>query len=107
MSDDHVLPEADLGHKVAMPMVGFGTWQLRGSAAYEPVRYALEVGYRHLDTATMYRNEAEVGRAIRDSGMDALTFLSPPSCRPARPTGPRPRSTRACGTSARTTWTCG
>jgi diketogulonate reductase-like aldo/keto reductase len=70
MSDDQVLAEADLGHKVAMPMVGFGTWQLRGSAAYEPVRYALEAGYRHLDTATMYRNEAEVGRAIRDSGVD-------------------------------------
>ena len=70
MSDDQVPAEVDLGHKVAMPMVGFGTWRLRGSAAYEPVRYALEVGYRHLDTATMYRNEAEVGRAIRDSGVD-------------------------------------
>ena len=70
MSDDQVPAEVDLGHQVAMPMVGFGTWQLRGSAAYEPVRYALEVGYRHLDTATMYRNEAEVGRAIRDSGVD-------------------------------------
>ena len=44
MSDDQVPAEVDLGHKVAMPMVGFGTWQLRGSAAYEPVRYALEEG---------------------------------------------------------------
>lgn len=53
----------------ALPLVGFGTWQLRGKQAYEAVRYALEVGYRHLDTATMYGNEAEVGRALRDSGV--------------------------------------
>ncbi len=52
-----------------MPLVGFGTWQLRGRSAYESVRYALEIGYRHLDTATMYGNEAEVGRAVRDSGV--------------------------------------
>jgi 2,5-diketo-D-gluconate reductase A len=53
----------------AMPLVGFGTWQLRGGRAYEAIRYALEVGYRHIDTATMYGNEAEVGRALRDSGV--------------------------------------
>jgi 2,5-diketo-D-gluconate reductase A len=60
----------DLGGGVTMPMVGFGTWRLRGTPAYEAVRYALEVGYRHLDTATIYQNEAEVGRAVRDSGLD-------------------------------------
>ncbi|GAA5086443.1 diketogulonate reductase-like aldo/keto reductase [Thermocatellispora tengchongensis] len=53
-----------------MPMLGFGTWQLRGRQAYEAVRTALELGYRHIDTATMYGNEAEVGRALRDSGLD-------------------------------------
>lgn len=52
-----------------MPMLGFGTWQLSGRHAYESVRAALDVGYRHLDTATMYANEAEVGRAVRDSGI--------------------------------------
>jgi diketogulonate reductase-like aldo/keto reductase len=52
-----------------MPIVGFGTWQMSGRQAYEAVRYALEVGYRHIDTATMYGNEAEVGRALRDSGV--------------------------------------
>lgn len=51
-------------------MVGFGTWQLRGRQAREAVRAALAAGYRHLDTATMYGNEAEVGRAIADSGLD-------------------------------------
>jgi 2,5-diketo-D-gluconate reductase A len=70
MSDDQVLAGADLGRGVTMPMVGFGTWRLRGSTAYESVKYALQAGYRHLDTATMYGNETEVGRAIRDSGVD-------------------------------------
>lgn len=53
----------------AMPLLGFGTWRLRGETAYRAVRDALDVGYRHLDTATMYGNEAEVGRALRDSGV--------------------------------------
>lgn len=70
MNDDRVQTVADLGGGVTMPMVGFGTWRLRGNSAYESARYALETGYRHLDTATMYRNETEVGRAIRDSGVD-------------------------------------
>ncbi len=47
-----------------MPLLGFGTWQITGSACTDAVRTALDAGYRHLDTATMYRNEAEVGRAL-------------------------------------------
>jgi 2,5-diketo-D-gluconate reductase A len=58
-----------LAGRVAMPMIGFGTWQLRGRSAYDAVRHALDVGYRHLDTATMYGNEAEVGQALADSGV--------------------------------------
>jgi diketogulonate reductase-like aldo/keto reductase len=50
-------------------ILGFGTWQLEGSQAYEAVRHALDVGYRHLDTATTYGNESEVGRAVRESGV--------------------------------------
>jgi 2,5-diketo-D-gluconate reductase A len=53
----------------AMPLVGLGTWQMTGGRCQAAVRRALEVGYRHLDTATMYRNEREVGRAVRDSGV--------------------------------------
>ncbi len=64
------IPVADLGGGVMLPVVGFGTWQLSGRSAYESTRYALEVGYRHIDTATMYRNEREVAQAIRDSGVD-------------------------------------
>jgi 2,5-diketo-D-gluconate reductase A len=52
-----------------MPLVGFGTWQLTGRAASSAVRSALDVGYRLIDTATMYRNEAQIGAAIRDSGI--------------------------------------
>ena len=50
-----------------MPALGFGTWRLWATAAYEPVRWALAAGYRHIDTAEGYANEAEVGRAIADS----------------------------------------
>ncbi len=64
------LPLVNLSPEVAMPMLGFGTWQIQGNRAYESVRHALATGYRHLDTATMYRNEAEVGRALADSGLD-------------------------------------
>ncbi len=50
-------------------MLGFGTWQVRGAQAARAVGWALEAGYRHLDTATIYRNEAEVGTAMADSGV--------------------------------------
>src|SRR3954453_16218378 len=62
------VPSVTLDGKVEMPLLGFGTWQATGRQAYDGVRLALEVGYRHLDTATMYGNEAEVGQALRDSG---------------------------------------
>jgi diketogulonate reductase-like aldo/keto reductase len=64
------IPVVDLGRGVAMPMVGFGTWQLGGRRGYEAIRSALDVGYRHIDTATMYRNESEAGRAVKDSNLD-------------------------------------
>ena len=50
-----------------MPVLGFGTWQLMGSACYEATAHALRTGYRHIDTAQAYGNEAEVGRAIAQS----------------------------------------
>jgi diketogulonate reductase-like aldo/keto reductase len=52
---------------VTVPSLGYGTWQVEGEAAYEGVLDALELGYRHIDTAFMYGNEAEVGRGIADS----------------------------------------
>ncbi|QWB95383.1 aldo/keto reductase [Mycoplasmatota bacterium] len=51
-----------------MPQLGLGTFLVEsGEVAYNTVKYALEVGYRHIDTAQMYKNEASVGRAIKDS----------------------------------------
>ncbi|WP_205718337.1 aldo/keto reductase [Actinomadura sp. WMMA1423] len=75
----------------ALPLIGFGTWQLRPKKAYEAVRAALEIGYRHIDTATLYGNEADVGRAVKDSGVDreqvfVTTKLRPQDARHARRT---------------------
>jgi 2,5-diketo-D-gluconate reductase A len=53
----------------SMPLLGFGTWQLTGRTAHDSARAALEFGYRHIDTATMYGNEREVGAALRESGL--------------------------------------
>ena len=52
-----------------VPALGFGTAGLTGQACVEAVRDALEIGYRHIDTARVYANEAEVGQGIRDSGV--------------------------------------
>lgn len=50
-----------------LPAIGLGTWPMTGSECTQAVRQALEVGYRHIDTATAYDNEAAVGQALRDS----------------------------------------
>src|SRR5690242_19396316 len=81
----------DLHDGTALPLIGFGTWQLRRKAAYESVRAALEIGYRHIDTATLYQNESDVGRALNDSAVDreqvfVTTKLRPQDARHARRT---------------------
>jgi diketogulonate reductase-like aldo/keto reductase len=62
-------PTIRLVSDTVMPLVGLGTWSLRGQQCYEAVRHALDVGYRLVDTATAYGNEREVGRAVRESGL--------------------------------------
>lgn len=52
-----------------IPILGCGTFPLRGDDAYRTVRMAIDLGIRHIDTAQMYGNEADVGRAIRDCGV--------------------------------------
>jgi 2,5-diketo-D-gluconate reductase B len=54
----------------SVPRLGFGTWQIEGSEATEAVRDALEIGYRQIDTARAYENEAEVGEGLAQSGVD-------------------------------------
>lgn len=55
---------------VPIPLLGLGTWQSEGDDAYRAVRHALDVGYRHVDTAAAYGNEDQVGRALADSSVD-------------------------------------
>jgi len=67
MKDDIRTVEAR-GHEI--PALGFGTWQLHGENCVRDVADALDLGYRHIDTAQHYENEEEVGRGIRQSGVD-------------------------------------
>lgn len=60
-----------LNNGVKIPVVGFGTWQTpSGAVAEESVKSAIEAGYRHIDTATVYGNEESVGRGIKRSGIN-------------------------------------
>jgi diketogulonate reductase-like aldo/keto reductase len=96
-----------LGPGVEMPLLGFGTWQIRGASAYEAVRDALEAGYRHIDTATMYGNEAEVGRALADSGVprnDVFVTTKLPPERAGRERQTLDASLRALGMAAVDLW---
>src|SRR5207245_3974174 len=52
-----------------VPIVGLGTWELRGRTCARVVEQALRLGYRHIDTAEMYDNEREVGEGLRASGV--------------------------------------
>lgn len=53
-----------------IPSLGLGTWDLRGADCVRAVREALEIGYRHIDTAQMYENEREVGRGLSESDVE-------------------------------------
>jgi 2,5-diketo-D-gluconate reductase A len=67
MSD---VPSIRLNADIQIPQLGFGVFQIEPEDTVEAVTRALEIGYRHIDTAEMYGNEREVGEAIRQSGLD-------------------------------------
>ncbi len=67
--DSMTVPQITLDDGVQIPQLGFGTWQIPPAEARDRVAEALEVGYRHIDTAQMYGNEAGVGEAIAASGL--------------------------------------
>ena len=67
-----------------MPLLGFGTWQIKGQDAVRATSAALEAGYRHLDTATVYGNEREVGLALADSGVPRDDVFVTTKCPPNR-----------------------
>jgi 2,5-diketo-D-gluconate reductase A len=81
----------EIAPAVSMPLLGFGTWEIRGETARAAVAAALELGYRHVDTAQMYGNERQAGRALAESGVPrgdvfVTTKLWPSSAGSARET---------------------
>lgn len=60
-----VAPKIQLSNGQQIPVIGLGTWRSYESDAEKATKYALDCGYRHIDTAFVYENEAEVGRAIK------------------------------------------
>ncbi|CAJ0582625.1 unnamed protein product, partial [Mesorhabditis spiculigera] len=58
-------PTVVLSNGVEMPMIGFGTWQLSGEAGKDAIKTAIRSGYRHIDTAAIYENEAMIGEALK------------------------------------------
>jgi diketogulonate reductase-like aldo/keto reductase len=83
-------PAVRLSSGAEMPVLGLGVWQMaQGRETEQAVEWAFEAGYRHVDTATMYRNEESVGAAIRRSGLTreevfVTTKLPPPRLNAAR-----------------------
>lgn len=64
------IPGIELNNGISIPQLGFGVFQIKPEDTKEATLSALEVGYRHIDTAEMYGNEKQVGEAIRESGID-------------------------------------
>jgi 2,5-diketo-D-gluconate reductase A len=66
----NTIPDITLNDGNTIPQLGFGVFQIEPKDTVEAVRKAFDIGYRHIDTAEMYGNEAEVGQAVRESGLD-------------------------------------
>jgi diketogulonate reductase-like aldo/keto reductase len=64
------VPNVVLSNGVEMPIIGLGTWQVEDEQTVKTsVNTALEIGYRHIDTAALYKNEESIGEAIQESGI--------------------------------------
>lgn len=64
------VPTIELNDGVSIPQLGFGVFQIKPDETAAAVKTALEIGYRHIDTAEMYGNEKEVAQGIREAGLD-------------------------------------
>ena len=70
------IPDLTLNSGTTIPQLGFGVYQIEPKDTVEAVQQALEIGYRHIDTAEMYQNEAEVGEAVEAFGRDQVFITS-------------------------------
>ena len=71
------VPTIELNDGVRIPQLGFGVFQIKPDETVAAVKHALDIGYRHIDTAEMYGNEKEVGQGVRDAGLDrAEVFIT-------------------------------
>ena len=107
MTEAAAVPAVDLPGGVQMPMLGFGTWLLRSKAGREALRDALGAGYRHIDTATMYGNEADVGHVLASSGLardQVFITTKLPSGKAGRERATLAASLRALGTDYVDLW---
>ena len=78
---------------LSIPAIGLGTWDMQGPTCSRIVQEALELGYRHIDGASMYENEAEVGQGVINSGVDReeifiTTKINTTSWTPSKGSGP-------------------
>ena len=82
-TNDYGEPAAAVTSGGRMPLLGFGTWQISNREAAQATIYALQAGYRHIDTATMYRNESGIGKALASAALPResvfVTTKLPPS----------------------------
>lgn len=69
-------PVAKLNNGATMPVIGFGTWRCDAEKLEAAVYHALQLGYRHIDCAPIYKNEPIVGKAIQRAIDDKLTVRS-------------------------------
>ncbi len=88
MTDAQAYRELEGGGR--MPVLGLGVWQMAsGRETEQAVEWALEAGYRHIDTASLYRNEQSVGAALGRSGLSREQVFVTTKLMPARPSGRR------------------
>lgn len=70
------IPEVLLNNSIPLPLIGLGTWQLKDEVCIQSVKLALELGYRHLDTAHFYENHEAIGKGIQGFPREKLFLTS-------------------------------
>jgi diketogulonate reductase-like aldo/keto reductase len=68
----------------SIPILGYGTYQLAGNDCVHGTKHALKLGYRHIDTASFYANEAEIRKAVAESGLDRKSLYITSKLQPSQ-----------------------